>query len=305
LNNDHRATNPTQASALRETVRALRPQQWAKNVFIFVPVLTANRWADADCVIDASLAFVTLSLVASGTYVLNDLFDIEADRVHPAKRHRPLAAGTLSPRFGVMIALTLIGIGLGVSALLANTASTLMLAAYLAISVLYSVALKKLMILDVITLAGLYTHRILIGGVATEISISPWLLAFSLFLFMSLALVKRYLELDAARDSQTQRLARRAYTTDDTETLFSMGLVCGYLSILVLCLYVSSDDVSRLYSNPERLWVICPIMLYWVSRIWLLARRRDLDDDPVAFTITDGPSYLCVALLVAVVAVAL
>jgi 4-hydroxybenzoate polyprenyltransferase len=289
-------------SSLREILRSLRIQQWAKNVFILVPLFTAHRWTDPDRLVDAVLAFLAFSSVASGGYLVNDLLDLEADRVHPTKRHRPLAAGTLSPTVAAVI---LVAVGLAVSALFLDASATLMLGGYLALTLAYSLYLKQRLMLDVILLAGLYAYRILIGGVATDVPISPWLLVFSSFFFVSLALVKRYVELDVARDAQQREVARRAYTTDDIEAIFSMGLVSGYLSILVLCLYVSSDAVAELYSRPSLLWGLCPIMLYWVSRIWLLARRKTIEDDPVAFAIRDSQSYLCVGLLVAVAAAAL
>ncbi len=295
-------TDSARTSPLGEVVRSLRISQWAKNLLVFVPLLAAHKWADPGRAPAAAVAFLTLCLVASGTYLLNDLLDIEADRAHPTKRRRPLAAGTMTRSLAVGVAVTLISSGVGLSAWLAGRNPTLMLVTYLIVSLTYSVFLKRQMILDVIALAGLFCHRILIGGVATQIEISPWLLAFSLFIFMSLALVKRFLELDMIRKADRIEVARRAYTADDTEAIFTMGLVSGYLSILVLCLFVSSDSVSELYENPMMLWAICPVMLYWISRVWLLARRGEIGDDPTAFAIHDAPSYAC-AMLIGLVAI--
>ena len=296
------ASGSVQHGSLKELARSMRMSQWAKNTLVFVPLLAAHEWGDSERAVAAAVAFGTLCMIASGTYLINDLLDIEADRGHPTKRFRPLAAGTISPFLAVSFAAVLIFTGLGFAAWYVGRSPALMLLAYLCVSLTYSVFLKRRMILDVIALAGLFCHRILIGGVATQIEISPWLLAFSLFLFMSLALVKRFIELDMVRKTEQAEIARRAYTAEDAEPIFTMGLVSGYLSILVLCLFVSSDAVSELYENPTALWAIPPIMLYWISRVWLLARRGEIGDDPTAFALRDEVSYVC-ALAIGLVAI--
>jgi len=179
-----------------------------------------------------------------------------------------------------------------------------MLATYLTATLAYSLYLKRTLLLDVLILAALYTLRILTGGVAAGVSVSPWLLAFSAFFFLSLALVKRYLELRRARSDNRQQLERRAYRTDDIGLVETLGLACGLVSVLVLCLFVSSADVSLLYRSPQLLWLMCPVMLYWIARIWFLARRGQIDDDPVLFATRDPSSYLAGALVLAIVAAA-
>jgi 4-hydroxybenzoate polyprenyltransferase len=181
---------------------------------------------------------------------------------------------------------------------------TLMLGAYAGMSFAYSSYFKQTLLIDVIVLAGLYTHRILTGGLAAEVSVSPWLLAFSAFFFLSLAFVKRYLELVHARERDHQVLARRAYRVGDLGLVENMGLACGFIAVLVLCLFISSTDVSLLYRSPELLWLMCPVMFYWIARIWVLARRGELDEDPVLFATRDLKSYMAGLLILIIVGTA-
>lgn len=285
----------------RPVLRVLRPHQWAKNALLFAPLLLAHQLSDRSRVLDTIIAFLCFCAVASAGYVINDLVDIEADRRHPSKHRRPLASGSLSISVAVALAALLLLGGVGASLLLLPGLSTLMLGGYLALTFSYSLYFKQQLFLDVVLLAGLYTHRVLAGGVAADVRVSPWLLAFSGFFFLSLALVKRYVELLDARDSERTAISRRAYQVDDLNMVETMGLSCAYISVLVLCLFVSSDDVTRLYRSPDLLWLMCPVMLYWISRIWLLARRGELNEDPVLFATSDKASYLAGALVLAVV----
>jgi len=287
-------------SQLGTALRALRPYQWVKNVLLFAPVILAHQIADAARLMPVLLAFVSFCCVASATYIWNDLLDIEADRKHPRKRHRPFAAGRLSIPNGAALSLGLLGVGFGLSLLTVPLASTAMLAAYLVLTTLYSLYFKERVFVDVLVLAGLYTLRILAGGVAGAVEVSPWLLAFSMFFFLSLAFVKRYSELLGAQASQTQKLARRGYEVDDLGLVENMGTTSGYMSVLVLALYVSSEAVEELYGGSTLIWGICPIMLFWVTRIWFLARRRLMTDDPVLFAATDRISYLAGAAIAVV-----
>jgi 4-hydroxybenzoate polyprenyltransferase len=288
-------------SSLRAALRGMRVFQWAKNLLLFAPLILAHQLADLARLKDVLLAFLAFGLVASSSYLFNDLLDIEADRQHPRKSHRPFAAGTLSIPMGLGVMAVLLAASAAISGSLLAPSFSVMLLAYLTLTLSYSFYFKQQLFLDVLVLAGLYTHRVLTGGVAAQVPVSPWLLAFSAFFFLSLALVKRYVELGRAREAQRDGIRRRAYQVGDLEMVETMGLASGYIGILVLCLFISSDDVSRLYATPMVLWLMCPVMLYWISRIWLLARRGELHDDPVLFALRDRNSYVCGATVVAVV----
>lgn len=297
-------TMPGAASSWRSVLRALRPHQWLKNALLFVPLLLAHEFTDLQRLLQVLFAFASFCAVTSATYLVNDLSDIEADRRHPTKRRRPFAAGTLSIPAGVGISVALLCTGFALSAWLCTPMSTAMLALYLLLTISYSLYLKERMGLDVLVLAGLFTHRVLAGAVAAEVRVSPWLLAFSMFFFLSLALLKRYVELRSAGERGVSKLDRRNYEAEDVGLVESMGLTSGYLSVLVLCLFVSSDDVRLLYNTPELLWAICLVMLYWIMRMWLLARRGHVPDDPVLFAAGDRVSYACGISLAIVVALA-
>lgn len=281
-------------------LRALRPYQWVKNLLLFAPVLLAHQVSDVANLMQVAFACVSFCCVASATYIWNDLLDIEADRKHPKKRSRPFAAGTLGIPAGAALSFGLLGAGFAISLATVPLASTGMLGAYLVLTTAYSFYFKEQLFLDVLLLAGLYTLRILAGGVAGAVEVSPWLLAFSMFFFLSLAFVKRYSELLEAVASQKQKLARRGYEVGDIGLVEGMGTTAGYMSVLVLALYVSSDTVETLYGSSTLIWGICPIMLFWVTRIWFLARRGILTDDPVLFAATDRISYLAGAAIAVV-----
>jgi 4-hydroxybenzoate polyprenyltransferase len=271
-------------------LRALRAHQWVKNLLVFVPLLLAHRVFEPGLLLRCAGAFAAWSLCASGGYLFNDLLDAEADRRHPYKRRRPLAAGALGRRAAGWAALALVAAGLAPALLWLPVRFGLMLALYLALTVAYTALLKRLVIVDVLVLAGLYTLRVLAGGFAAGVEVSPWLLAFSMFLFLSLAFVKRYTELRTAANGDGP--GRRGYTAEDTELLKSFGTAAGYLSVLVLAFYINqSREVTHLYRRPEALWLIGPCLLYWVTRVWLLAHRGRLHDDPVVFTVKDPASY--------------
>lgn len=279
----------------RALLEATRPHQWVKNFLVLAPIALAQQLDDVQSLIAVSLTFVGFCLVASAGYLVNDIFDLEADRQHPTKRLRPLAAGRLTISNEVVAATLLSGGAIGGTFWLVGPATAGMLVAYLIGTLVYSFVLKEKIFLDVLVLAGLYTHRVLTGGVAAEVSVSPWLLAFSIFFFLSLALLKRHIELAApgGGDQTTDGVVvRRAYRRDDLALVQTMGIASGYLSVLVLGLYVSLEDVTRYYSSPEIIWLVLPLMLYWISRIWFLARRGEIGTDPVAFAIKDPVSYV-------------
>jgi 4-hydroxybenzoate polyprenyltransferase len=277
---------------LGPALRALRPYQWVKNALLFVPLVLAHEIGDPARLLSVAFAFVAFCCVASATYVLNDLLDIEADRRHPRKRNRPLAAGTLPIPHAIGLSLGLLVAGFAVSTAFTGPDSTGMLALYLALTSAYSFYFKEQLFLDVLMLAGLYALRVLAGGVAADVPVSPWLLAFSLFFFLSLAFVKRYAELLDVQASQRERLERRGYEVADLGLVETMGTSAGYMSVLVLALYVNTAGSTGLYSDASLLWAVCPIMLFWITRIWFLARRGTMQDDPVLFAATDRVSYL-------------
>lgn len=283
-------------------LKALRLHQWAKNILIFLPLLLAHN-LHFPVVAAAMLAFLSFSLCASATYIVNDLLDIEADRRHPRKRMRPFAAGNVSVMAGVAIGAVLLGVSLAIAAVWLPREYLLWLLLYLATTLAYSLYLKRVVLVDVILLAGLYTVRMLAGSAATRVPITPWLGALSLFLFLSLAMVKRFSELENTR-ARGQTLANgRGYLLGDIEQLRSFGTSCAYAAVVVFAVYIGGHDVSRLYRHPDRLWLITPLMILWLSRVWLLASRGELDEDPVIFAVTDRVSLL-IGLAVAAIAAA-
>lgn len=291
------------ATTLLDYLRALRLHQWLKNLLVFVPVVAAHRLGEAPLLAQASMAFLAFGLCASSVYLFNDLMDIEADRHHPSKRARPLASGRVPVTLAPALALGLMAATLAVSVTL-PTPFLGVLAAYLVLNVAYSLWLKPVPILDVLILAGLYTLRIIAGSAAIGVWPSTWLLAFSMFLFLSLALVKRYAELMAMRAVEGAKARARGYRLDDAELLASLGGGAGYLAVLVLALYIEGG-AHLLYSRPQLIWVLCVLLLYWISHLWLMAHRKRMHDDPLVFAVRDPTSQLLLALMAVVVIVAI
>ena len=288
----------------RQAVRALRPHQWAKNGLVVLPVLLAHRTADAGALGAATVAFAALSLCASGTYVVNDLTDRDRDRRHPTKRTRPFASGALSPAFGVGLAAVLLAAAFGLSAAFLPGGFTLVLATYVVATLAYSLRFKSEPILDVLVLAGLYALRVVGGGAATGVPLSEWLLAFSLFFFLGLALLKRYVELRQMETGAAPSDNGRGYLADDAALVRAVGPATGLISVLVLALYVTSPEVRVLYEQPFLLWIAIPAFVYWTLRMWLLAHRGQMPDDPVLFAVKDPASYAVVAVVAATVSLA-
>lgn len=272
--------------AIRSYVKALRLHQWLKNVLVFVPLLTAHRVADLTGITASAVAYVAFGLVASSVYVLNDLMDLEADRHHVRKRHRPFAAGTVPLVHGIFLVPTLFLAGALLCAWLPPLFGMTLLG-YYSVTLAYTFRLKQLVLVDVIVLAALYTLRILAGAAAINVLPSFWLLAFSVFIFLSLALVKRYSELLVMRHGGKEVAKGRGYEFGDLSVLVSLGAASGYMAVLVAALYINSSDVLKLYRRPEALWMLCPLILFWISRVWLLAHRGKMHDDPVIFAVRD------------------
>ncbi|MFM8268747.1 MAG: UbiA family prenyltransferase [Pseudomonadota bacterium] len=279
--------------------KVLRLHQWVKNLLLFVPILTAHRLVDNLVWQKGSLAFLAFSLVASSVYIINDLMDVKSDRLHPRKKNRPFAANTVPLSFGIGLVPFLLCLGVGLS-ILVGQEFVFVLILYFGITVLYSFYVKRLLLWDVIFLAALYTIRIFAGSAATNVPISKWLLAFSLFIFLSLAMAKRVSELKIHQKKQGEVIPGRGYQTIDEEALSNLGSASGYLSVLVFALYVNSTEVTQFYRYPETLWFICPLILYWISRIWIISNRGQLHDDPIVFAIKDRVSYLVLLITVTV-----
>lgn len=296
---------PARKSRLKDWLKLIRVHQWAKNLIIFVPLVTAHQLLNPSHFLSAVGAFFSLSFIASATYILNDLLDLDHDREHRAKRWRPLASGAIGMPVAAVVGLALLVAGLCLAAFLPPLFWGC-LALYVLVTSAYSFAFKKVAIADAIVLAGLYTLRLLIGHAATGLKLSVWLLAFSIFLFFSLALVKRYVEVAevAAKDADDSSVKGRGYQGSDLWLIGALGVSCGVVGVLVLILYVSSPDVSILYAHPILLLLLAPLFLYWIGRVWLLASRGKMHEDPVLFALRDKTSYAIglVTLLVIVVA---
>ena len=283
-------------AGLLELAKELRIHQWLKNVLVFIPLVAGHQLGELASSLHAVFAFIAFGLCASGVYVLNDLLDLQSDRQHPRKRNRPFASGTLSLKFGVVLAVVLPPVAFAFAASVLPVAFVLVLAIYLATTLAYSLWAKNRVIVDVLFLAGLYTLRIIGGAAATGIELSFWLLAFSTFLFLSLALVKRYSEMIGVRNAGKRSASGRDYSVADMSVLQSLGTSSGLLAVLVLALYINSPEVHVMYRDPRMLWLLCPVLLYWVSRIWMKSHRGELHDDPVVFAATDRASQLCMVL---------
>ncbi len=284
---------PAQGRPWRLWIKALRLHQWLKNLLVFVPMLAAHRFLDPATLLTCGLGFVAFGLCASSVYLLNDLIDLNSDRHHSSKRRRPFAAGDLPLVQGALIspALTLVAFALAawLSPMFAGV-----LAGYYLLTLAYSLRLKKRVMVDVLVLAGLYTIRILGGAVLLATTPSFWLLAFSMFLFLSLAMVKRYTELRALLSQGRNKPTGRGYDVEDLQLLQALGAASGYQAVLVLALYINSTASELLYRRPEVLWLLCPLLLYWISRIWMIAHRGVMHDDPVIFAATDRTSQIIV-----------
>ena len=276
--------------------RALRPHHWIKNVLVFVPLIAAHE-TDFEMYLVAAGVFVALSTCASGTYLFNDLLDLPHDRGHPSKRHRPIAAGRTPARRMVGLGAILVAGGLAFVFALSVAAAPFVLL-YVMMTCVYSLWLKRRLFFDVIVLALLYGVRVLAGAAAASIMPSPWLLAFSLFAFLALAIVKRQTELAAGRSAP----AGRAYVVEDLPLLAALGAASSFSTVVVLALYIQSPEVSERYGSPECLWLLCPLLIYWLGRLTLLANRGVVDDDPVVFTMRDRTSWLTGAVILAVFA---
>jgi 4-hydroxybenzoate polyprenyltransferase/phosphoglycolate phosphatase-like HAD superfamily hydrolase len=277
-------------------IKALRPHQWLKNLLIFLPLLAAHRFGFGDW-LHGIIAFCAFNAVASAIYIFNDLVDLNADRAHIRKRKRPFASGRVPIAHGVIMSALLLVSGLALSFSFEGYSFLMVMVGYIILTTAYSLYLKKKLMIDVCVLATLYAVRVVAGGAATGIELSFYLLAFCIFLFLSLASIKRQAELLDSPLTEGELLPGRAYTPSDMPVFMAMSIVAGYTAVLVLMLYLNSENVTKLYSAPELLWIICPIFLYWVSRVVMLTQRGLMDDDPVIFAVKDRTSYICAGLI--------
>ena len=287
----------------RSVLAALRPQQWVKNVLVFAPLVASHNLFHVALAWAAAVAFVCFCFCASAVYVLNDLSDIDADRRHPAKRVRPFASGALPVSWGLPLAGGLLIVAFAVAALTLPAGFSVALAVYFATTCAYSFLAKRIAMLDVLLLAGLYTIRVLAGGTATGIVVSEWLMAFSMFLFVSLAFAKRYAELERLLRANEESASGRGYLVSDIGLIESMGPASGYIAVLVLALYINGEQMKALYRTPWPLWLACPVLMYWIGRVWIKAKRGELSEDPIVFALRDRVSLflgvVVVGLLVA------
>lgn len=287
----------------RALLREMRPHQWLKNLLVFVPLLAAHRQGEWALLGRAGLAFLAFSLVSSSVYVLNDMLDIESDRVHHRKRQRPFASGSLPLPTGLLLMLGLLAAAGMVLQALPSVFAVVMGIYYVA-TLLYSFRLKRQVMVDVMLLSALYTLRVLAGGAAVSIVPSYWLLAFSIFIFLSLALIKRYSEMNQLQRNNEERAAGRGYAVSDLSILPALGCAAGFNAVQVLAQYINSPDVTRMYASPALLWLVVPIMVYWISRMWFKSHRGELHDDPIVFAVTDWQSLTLGLLMMLVIAAA-
>ena len=293
---------PVKRGGLKVWLKALRVHQYAKNMLVFVPLIVGQRLGLQDLAL-AALAFLAFSLCASSVYLLNDLIDIPADRAHPSKRRRPFAAGTLPLKKGVIATPLLLAAAIA-AALAVSPMFLAVLAGYYILTTAYSFSLKRKMIIDVVVLAMLYTIRVIGGAVAIAIAPSEWLLGFSMFMFTSLALIKRYVELAVRLDADLPDPSNRNYKIADLPIVAALAAAAGFNAVTVFALYASSPKVQTLYRHPELLWLVCPLLMYWIARALMMAHRRLLDDDPIVFALKDRVSRITALTIAAILVTA-
>jgi 4-hydroxybenzoate polyprenyltransferase len=287
---------PGKAALLENLWRAVRPHQWAKNLLLMVALGTSHRYGEWRATSRALLAVLLFSLASSSVYLWNDILDRSADRRHPIKCKRPIASGALSLPIAILVATLCAGVSLVGSALL-EPRLALVIGAYMLVSSLYSLWLKKLLMVDVVVLACLYVVRVIAGGLAIGVWLSFWTLAFSLFFFFGLALAKRYSELRNRAGTGDDSSQRRAYLVADMSQLNMLGVASSLVAVCIVGLYIDGPEVKQLYTHPDVLWLLCPLLLWWCGRLWVLAGRGEVNEDPVAFALRDRRSYIIGALV--------
>jgi 4-hydroxybenzoate polyprenyltransferase len=289
---------PGNRTSLKHWLRAIRPHQWSKNALLLLPLMASHHFNQGADIALALIGILLFSLCASSAYLLNDLLDLPDDRQHSSKRNRPLAAGQIQALPAAVLSVLLAIIPLASALFWLPTAFSLTLVSYYTLTLAYSFWLKRQMALDVITLSMLYTLRIIAGAFVIQVPLTFWILTFSMFLFLSLALMKRFTELRQAREKgQTSKAGGRGYYPDDLEMVASMGVSSGFLSVLILALYIQDQTTTLAYHHPQILWLACPVMLFWITRVWFLTHRGEMQDDPVLFAVKDKTSLVTVLLM--------
>jgi 4-hydroxybenzoate polyprenyltransferase len=294
---------PVENTSLRTWLRTLRVHQYVKNALVFVPLVTSHSF-DGESIARSLGAFASFSLCASSVYIVNDLVDLTSDRGHPTKRTRPLADGRIAPIKAILVAVACL-VAAVVLATFVSTMFTVVLSVYFASTSAYSFSLKRKMLVDVIMLAILYTIRVIGGAAAVGVMMSEWLLAFSLFIFVSLALIKRYTELSVRLDGALPDPTNRNYRVSDLPIVAALAAAAGFNAITVFTMYISSETVRQLYRQPLWLWLVCPILIYWIGRVLMLAHRRMMDDDPVVFALKDWRSRICAGAVILILVLAI
>ena len=282
---------------LKSYLKQIRLHQWVKNTLLFVPLLTSGLFLEPQAIFHALLGFIAFGLVASSTYVLNDLFDLEADRLHPRKKNRPIAAGLLSIKNSVVLAFSLLLFALFIFIFLPLPFALIMLI-YVIATLSYSFKLKQYIGIDTVLLASLYTIRIIAGALIINVPLSFWLLAFSMFVFFSLALVKRCSELKTLEQIGQERVRGRDYSLSDYHVLSSIGAASSMMSVLMFCFYLNSDVLIDQYSTPNLLWGVFPLLAYWLMRVWIKTNRGEMTDDPIVFALKDKGSFITIGAII-------
>lgn len=296
---------PPGKSWLHHLPATLRIHQWVKNLLIFVPLLASHQLNQPLLLGQLVIAFFAFSLVASSAYVWNDLLDLEADRHHRSKRKRPFAAGNVPIPVGLAVSTAALVLAVGMSVVLLSPLFVVVLVGYYLLTMGYSLWLKRVVLVDVFSLALLFTVRVVAGVAAMDPQVlSHWLLSFSVFFFLCLAFVKRHSEMLALRLQQKREAKGRGYVADDLEILANLGVASGFVSVLVLALYINSAEVRMLYTTPDFLWLVCLLFLYWISRVWIIAHRGLMHDDPIVFAIRDRTSYLVLGVMTLIILLA-
>jgi 4-hydroxybenzoate polyprenyltransferase/phosphoserine phosphatase len=286
-------------ASFRDYLSALRPEHWLKNLLVFLPLFASHLFFDPVLVARTFVAFVAFCCCASGGYLLNDILDLQADRRHPQKRLRPFASGRVPVAFALFMAPALVVVGWVLAAAL-SWILLAVLVVYVVMTLAYSLALKRVALLDILVLASLYTLRLVGGSAAIDVPPSVWLLGFSMFLFTSLAFIKRYAELVIMRTVEGEQATARGYQLSDAELLAAKGTASGYASVLVLALYIASGAVRALYSRHQLIWFVCPLLLYWLGYLWLIAHRGKMFHDPLVFALRDRTSRVLIMLMLAI-----
>jgi len=285
-------------------IRALRIYQWAKNMLLFLALFMSHRIFETQLLKQTIIAFLSFSLCASAVYILNDLFDLEADRKHPSKKNRPLASGQISVISGKLAIPILLLAGFLLSIMFLPMTFTVALIIYLTMTTSYTLYLKEKLFIDVIVLGTLYTLRVLAGGLSTGIEVSSWLLGFSWFFFLSLAFMKRYTDLLLIKNTNQEVLLGRGYSIVNLAIVQKTGIVSGVISLIILALYINSGQVMILYKNPFLIWLALPILFYWLLHMWAVARHGNMTDDPIIYAFKDISSYIAFLIIIVIMIVA-